>query len=736
MENIKQHKWWNSHILHAIGISVVFLLCDRSLQIYFFREISWLKEAYSFASCSISLCVFLVFLFSVQKLPKQPYIFFLSIYTCLFLSTLINDGNIHKLVSNAYPIVALCAFVVLQCSSLQRAKRFLAVSSGLFWWLTAINLLLILISPNLFAKTANNGDVFFIGIENHLMYSLTIGLLLNLLNSHFNANVARLQSYVALYFLTALINFSVGSLIGVFIIALYFLVPPVKRLLEEKSFSFFLVIFFVVFITLVFFAEPILTLPPIRFFIENVLGKDVTLTHRTQLWELALQEIAQKPIFGYGVGDSDNLFTLYVWDEFHTWSAHNQYLQTWYTGGSVALCMLVVFLLRSSSLLQRSPDKKMTGYVKVVSIALMVMLLSEAPSFNTLFFTLTLGTTLIYAIQNVPSFQVSSTADSVSDELISVVVPVYNVEVFLPECLDSLLHQTYANLEILLVDDGSTDGSGTICQTYADRDPRFRVIRQENGGLSAARNTGIQQARGKYITFIDSDDYIDTDMIRYLYNLLVNQRADMSVCQKQLITEEGDPISDGNFYRDTTLTNNDDCMSALFLNQGLDTCAWGKLYRLDMFSDIQYPVGKYHEDVFTTYRLIALCDRIAVGSMAAYFYRQRRGSIMQSSFSPKHLHAVEANVQRAEFVAEHYPKLASIARASIVYATNTCAVRLLKSNITEPTVTQYLQAQYRRYEWDFLRGNSRVTSKVFSLLAFISLKTLLKFSRLLHGAKG
>ena len=577
-----------------------------------------------------------------------------------------------------------------------------------------------------------------LGAENHLIYPLTIGLLLNLLHDHFSQDRARLQSYLVIYFVTAFVNFSVGSMAGVAVLLVYFLIPPVKKQLEKRPFVLFLALFAVGFIALVFFSEQVLGFPPIRFVIEEILGKDITLTHRTRLWDLALAAIAKSPIFGYGIGETDNVFRINAWDEWKNWSAHNQYLQTWYAGGTLALLALVAFLVYSSFVLQRSHDKQIPGCVKAIALVFMVMLLVEAPSFNTLFFTLILGITLTQTALKEQSAMEKIIRETGDEEIerISVVVPVYNVETYLEECIESILMQTHRELEIILVNDGSTDGSYEICRRYAEQDKRIVLISQENAGLSAARNTGIKAATCRYITFIDSDDAIDVDMIGYLYRLMKKHGTDMSVCQKEFTDEQSVVIPHDKRYVDTVLNGNAACVDALFHDVGLDTCAWGKLYRTDMFETIEYPVGKYHEDVYTTYRLVALCERIAVGNRRYYQYRQRGGSIIQSSFSPKHLHAVEASTERAEFVKARYKKSAVLATSAIVYAANTCAMRLTRCESTDAETVAYLQKQYRRYEWQFLLGNSRLSAKLFSLLAFVNLGTLINVIRTVRGLKG
>ncbi len=323
-----------------------------------------------------------------------------------------------------------------------------------------------------------------------------------------------------------------------------------------------------------------------------------------------------------------------------------------------------------------------------------------------------------------------STKNSDYDHKISVVVPVYNIEDFLPECLDSIIHQSYQNLEIILVNDGSTDSSLQICEDYAKKDSRIQVITQQNAGLSAARNTGIKVATGEYITFIDSDDYIDLDMINILYDQLVKNAADMSVCQFMPVDEDSNPLPLKKHYPSFVVSGNEKCMEEFFLDTGIKTCAWGKLYRTDLFEEISYPVGKYHEDVYTTYRIVALCEKIAICSEEMYYYRQRANSIMHHSFSPKHLDAVYACIDRAQFVNERYTNLKIHSLATIVYSANSCAKRLIGLENVDEEVVAFLQEQYRKYELYFLLSHSSILAKAFSLFAYFNLKALLKTANL------
>lgn len=322
-------------------------------------------------------------------------------------------------------------------------------------------------------------------------------------------------------------------------------------------------------------------------------------------------------------------------------------------------------------------------------------------------------------------------------DLITLVIPVYNVEKFLPLCIESIIKQSYKKLQIILIDDGSTDSSSFICDEYALKDTRIEVIHKENGGLSDARNAGIERAKGQYISFIDSDDMIIDDMIEYLYVQITKTNADISVCQRLLINENGDPLEDREFlFEDYVVSGNNECMHDFMSSKGIDTVAWGKLYRTELFKEIHYPKGKYHEDVFTTYRIVAKANVIAVGGEKKYYYRIRNASITKSSFSSKHLDAVTGKCEIADFIAVNYPDNLDYAKAGIVYAANQCVWRMGASHCFNKQYIIFLQSKYRSFEMSFLRyGRSHFFSKVLSICAFISVDVLLRFISIIHKIK-
>lgn len=319
------------------------------------------------------------------------------------------------------------------------------------------------------------------------------------------------------------------------------------------------------------------------------------------------------------------------------------------------------------------------------------------------------------------------------EKKISVIVPVYNVDTYLRECIDSIINQTYNNLEIILVDDGSTDNSKIICDEYAQIDNRIIVIHKENSGLSDARNEGINISSGEFITLVDSDDKIALDMIEYLYNLADISNCDISVCQRLLINEEGYPIPYKIKRTESKLiTGRNQCMESFFKESYIDTVAWGKLYRSSLFKDIRYPTAKYHEDDFTTYKLIAKCQVISIGFEQKYYYRIRKGSITNSNFSPRHLDLIKAKEEQYEFVRREYPKLKKIVEGGIVYASNKCLLKIIKSSINYTPFLNEIRNKYKIHIKSYLLGKYSLMGKFFAILGSICPELLITILRKIY----
>lgn len=233
---------------------------------------------------------------------------------------------------------------------------------------------------------------------------------------------------------------------------------------------------------------------------------------------------------------------------------------------------------------------------------------------------------------------------------ISVIVPIYNVEIYLRKCIDSIINQTFEDLEIILVNDGSPDGCGAICDEYAGKDSRVRVIHKEHRGVSDARNAGIDIATGEYITFVDGDDYIAVDMCEKLYSALTENKAEISVCNAVSVDENYQPIDSLNSsssVRDELLNGRD----ILFKKLTADfnwywVVVWGKLYKSNLFDALRFPVGKIHEDDFMAHRMFFDRERVASVSERLYYYLRRSDSITGNKTIYNTLYALETFLDR------------------------------------------------------------------------------------------
>lgn len=236
---------------------------------------------------------------------------------------------------------------------------------------------------------------------------------------------------------------------------------------------------------------------------------------------------------------------------------------------------------------------------------------------------------------------------------VSIVVPIYNVEQYLCTCIDTLLAQTLQDIEIILVNDGATDKSPTICDTYASQDSRIIVIHKENGGLSDARNAGIEVAQGEYIAFLDSDDWVESHFYQYLYELIQKTGADIAQCDYIEAYTENVKINFKEPIKESMYTGVE-ALSLLYGKEYVKTVVvWNKLYHRNLFKHIRYPKGKVHEDEFTTYKVIHQAKQLVNSNVPMVYYRQREGSIMAQGFNEKRLHVLEAWKEKRDYFKQH-----------------------------------------------------------------------------------
>lgn len=271
---------------------------------------------------------------------------------------------------------------------------------------------------------------------------------------------------------------------------------------------------------------------------------------------------------------------------------------------------------------------------------------------------------------------------------ISIIVPVYNVSQFLCPCLDSIISQTYKNIEIILIDDGSTDDSGEICDNYRAIDKRIKVIHQCNSGLSAARNKGIEIATGEYVTFIDSDDFISTGYIEKLHCGFSKDNVDIVMCDFKTVPENS-KLSDNTQQENSpnNIISLDNCQAIKEVYEiryhGVDFISVAKLYRKSLFetNHISFPLGKVHEDAFTTYKLLYAAKQVVYLDIPMYFYRIRSGSITTSEFTLKRLDKVVATKEECDFfLREKQYELLSYALSDHLHEMKLMISRLNKCN--------------------------------------------------------
>lgn len=249
--------------------------------------------------------------------------------------------------------------------------------------------------------------------------------------------------------------------------------------------------------------------------------------------------------------------------------------------------------------------------------------------------------------------------------LISVIVPVYKVEAYLDKCIRSITEQTYTNLEIILVDDGSPDNCGRICDEWAARDNRIRVVHKENGGAGLARNVALDRANGELIGFVDSDDYIAPDMYRQLYELIAND-ADIAECNfletyddNALFSENKGVVAKYTSIQAMRLHINEHAFQQLI---------WNKLYRREVIGDARFPVGTKIDDEFFTYIPLSRAQKLAHTSSCLYAYRQQTNSIMHQPFSLERLQGISAKTMRLNYIREHIPELVEEAEIDLFFS--------------------------------------------------------------------
>lgn len=311
-------------------------------------------------------------------------------------------------------------------------------------------------------------------------------------------------------------------------------------------------------------------------------------------------------------------------------------------------------------------------------------------------------------------------------DLITVVVPVYNVEDYLERCLESIGRQTYEKIEVILVNDGSIDRSGEICDKYAALKSNFRVVHQPNGGLSAARNTGIDEANGEFISFVDSDDFIANNFIEHLYNIQKIYKADISICQHQKFYSEQSLVNRYDKEKDDGILNitGGQALEDLLYRKSFTTSAWGKLYRIDLFDGIRFPLNRLFEDLSTTYKLLAKSKHVSISRCQLYFYFQRSKSIMHSSFSNEKLILLDISKEILTFVKENEPGCINAAQ-SRYFVSCIQLFRLIPNEMIRKDVGKEIKNGIKSFRCSVLfNTHAKATTRVMALIACINVNFL------------
>ncbi|MGN0384193.1 MAG: glycosyltransferase family 2 protein [Eubacterium sp.] len=319
-------------------------------------------------------------------------------------------------------------------------------------------------------------------------------------------------------------------------------------------------------------------------------------------------------------------------------------------------------------------------------------------------------------------------------DYISIIVPVYNVKDYLDKCVNSILNQTYKSIDIILVDDGSTDGSQDVCDKYASQDDRVRAIHKVNGGLSSARNEGLKFAKGSFVVFVDSDDYIEPDMMESLYNAYIKYDADIVCCGKYLESSTG--TKEVNCESEYCISQESAIKRMLQLND-IDNSACDKLYKLELFDDIEFPEGRYYEDMGTLYRLMGKANKVAHIPFPKYHYITRDGSITKSTFNDKHLDAIYFAGKIIEYMKCNFPACVETAEAFYyLQLTNTMLKIKQSDNYTENKDTYKRLKKEFRHSFSEIIRNKEVAKgkKLVYIFTFFNMYSLVNVGkRMLAG---
>lgn len=326
---------------------------------------------------------------------------------------------------------------------------------------------------------------------------------------------------------------------------------------------------------------------------------------------------------------------------------------------------------------------------------------------------------------------------SYGNELISIIVPVYNVEQYLEKCVDSIINQTYKNLEIILVDDGATDSSGKLCDELAKIDNRIKVYHKENGGLSDARNYGVEKSTGEYIGFVDSDDHIDAEMYEKLYEAIKKENVDVVECNLKIIYPDREELfTEQNYYNVCT---KQEYLEEYLKIEKIFGSACVRLIKSDVVKKLKFPVGKLYEDTYYAYDLIEKVDSYVIMNNPYYNYLMRGNSITNTKFNPRIFDLIEIVEKFHKTTYENYPGLKEAADCRKMYAYfSVLNSILLEENYRDNEYYSEILSYFKRNYISLLKNkyinrNRKLSVILIKLNIDLYRKVLMKYKKKIAG---
>ena len=378
--------------LIKIMVAIMFVLLCRPISIYYFSQNESLNVIYTWLS-RIATVIAVGLMLIYKKNSRGIIIGVISIYLSLLITTLYGAGSVRRLGMLAYPVMGLICLTIAESRTIKKMKDYINAISNTMFVLTFINLIFILLKHDMF------GDAYFMGIKNQIAYALNIGMLVCFLDNYLHGYHMKFYIYIVMYFITLIRVASSASLVGAGGLAIFFMVPYIRKMVAKVDFRAILFGYVVLFVLLVFFSADILNWEPIRYMIVNVLGKNITLTNRTAIWASVIPKLAEHPIIGHGIQESSNLFYVHVSflnraDFQGNYSAHNQLLQTLYEGGIFTMIFVFISFWHSGKNFSQCSDENLVAHVKMILIVTLIMMLAESPGWDTVLIILNFSVVL------------------------------------------------------------------------------------------------------------------------------------------------------------------------------------------------------------------------------------------------------------------------------------------------------------------------------------------------------